>query len=171
MWWLVPIAVVGAAAAIYSYFDGEAQVARSRWENQRETVIRTVAEHRRNIEKNLERAQASYDFKLLTDLHFSSHRVADSAYKLLNDARTSLDVMGRMLKDAKTQRDKYFTELKTTKDLARRRVINEEIDLLNGLRAAVFPDKDSVKQQRDDFQSEVLRLNEQTRILRGCGIG
>lgn len=166
MWWLVPIAVAGVAGAIYAYFDGEARDARTRWEKQRDRVVRTVEEHRQNIEQNLSRAQASYDFKVLTDLHFSSARVADSAYGLLRDANASLDVMGRMLKDAKSKRDELRLQLDTAKGREHRRALLEEIKLLNELRANVFPDKDSIKGQRDALLTEVQRLNAQTRRLK-----
>lgn len=166
MWWLVPIAVVGAAGAIYAYFDGEARDARARWQRDRERVERTVAEHRRNIESRLHEAQSSYDFHALTDLHFSSFKVADHAHRLLRDARASLDVMSRMLVDAKTKRQELYTILQGEKDIARRRVLLEEIQLLNDLREKVFPDKDVIKAQRDHMLAEVTRLNEVTRGLK-----
>jgi hypothetical protein len=166
MWWLVPIAVAGVAGAIYAYFDGEARDARTRWEKQRDRVAQTVEEHRLNIERNLSLAHASYDFKMLTDLHFSSVRVADSAYGLLRDASASLDVMGRMLKDAKSKRDDLRLQLQAAKTGEHRRRLVEEIKMLNELRTRVFPDKDSVKGQRDSLLAEVQRLNAQTRLLK-----
>jgi len=166
MWWLAPVAVVGVAAAVYSMFDADARNARERWERQRQDVQRTVAEHRANIERNLASAQASYDFHLLTDLHFSSHRVADHAHKALQDARKSLDVMGKMLVEAKSKREELKEKKRATRSREDRAEIQKEIDLLNELRAGIFPDKDAVKAQRDELHAAVRRMNERTRELK-----
>lgn len=82
-WVIAPIVAVGVVAAIMSSASEGERSARRNWESKREEVKKTVEEHRKNIETHLKQAQQSYDF------HFSSHRVADSAYKLLNDARDS----------------------------------------------------------------------------------
>jgi len=166
VWWLLPIAAAGAAGAIYAYFDGEAKDARKRWQRDRARVERTVEEHRQNIERRLDEAQSSYDFHVLTDLHHSSFRVGDEAYRILKDARASLEVMGRMLVDAKARRAEFEVALRPERDLERRRKLLAEIDMLNELRAQVFPDKDEVKAQRDQLFAEVQRLNEQTRRLK-----
>lgn len=168
MWWLLPIAAVGAAGAIYAYFDGEAKDARKRWQRDRARVERTVEEHRQNIERRLDEAQASYDFHVLTDLHHSSFKVGDEAYRLLKDARASLEVMGRMLVDAKARRAEFQDALRPERDIERRRKLLAEIDMLNELRSQVFPDKDELKTQRDQLFAEVQRLNEQTRRLKGA---
>ena len=166
MWWLAIPAAVGAAAAIWKLVDDDAKEARARWERDRASVQRSVKEHRRNIKKNLERAQQSYDFHFLTDMHFSSVKVADHAYKALGDARTSLDVMGRMLVEAKKKREQAYDDRRATTSREERQRLQEEVDLLNDLRATIFPDKDAVKEQRNSLHDEVKRLNEQTRLLK-----
>jgi hypothetical protein len=166
MWWLVPVAVAGAAAAIWKLADNDARDARRRWESQREEVRRTVEEHRTNIEQNLHRAQVSYDFHLLTDLHFSSHRVADHAYSALRDAQKSLDVMGKMLVEAKKRREELKAQKRASTSREEKAQLQQEIDLLNELRAEVFPDKDAVKEQRDGLRAELQLMNQRTRELK-----
>lgn len=98
MFWIIaPIVAVGVVAAIMSSASDGERSARRNWESKREEVKKTVEEHRKNIETHLNQARKSYDFHFLIDLHFSSHRVADSAYKLLNDARDSLGATIRIL--------------------------------------------------------------------------
>ena len=166
MWWLVPIAVVGAAGAIYAYFDGEAREARTRWEQKRQSVARTIEDHRANIEKHLARARSSSDFRELTDIHFSSHKVADHAYVLLKDARIALETMGRMLVEAKQKREEFERLRQNTRSVEERQRLTVEINMLNDLRQKIFPDKDALKTQRDELLGEVQRLNARTRELK-----
>ena len=67
----------------------------------REEVEKTLEEHQANIQEHIKQAQSSYDFHLLTNLHYSSVKVADSAYKLLGDARDSIRGINTMLMNAK----------------------------------------------------------------------
>ncbi len=164
-WWLVPVATVGAAAAIWAIFDREARDARNQWERDWKRVQRSVEDHRRNIQRNLNRAQTSYDFHLLVDLHFSSFRVADHAYSSLRDARKSLDAMGKMLVQAKHRKNELIQK-KRAAPFEERQQIQAEIDILTELRDDIFPDKDAVKQQRDELHSELKRLNNQTHQLK-----
>lgn len=103
-WVIAPILVFGVVAAIMSSTSEGERTARRNWESKREEVKKTVEEHRKNIETHLKQAQQSYDFQFLTDLHFSSHRIADCAYKLLNDARDSFGATIRILNQAFTKK-------------------------------------------------------------------
>lgn len=175
MWWLAVPAVVGAAAVIWSIFDDDAKEAQQRWHTARQEAQRTVEECRSHIEENLAEAQESYDFHFLTDLHFSSFRIADHAYSLLSDSRVSLDAMNRMLVEAKTKRAELKERKKRASSSDERGDLNKEIQMINELRNAVFPQKDALKQQRNDFHAEVKRLNRQTHRLKvairdRCGI-
>src|SRR3990172_12363839 len=107
MWWLVPIAVGGAAAAIYAYFSDKEKEARSRWENDNKRVQLSIQDHRANIQRHLAEAETSFNFKFLCDLHHSSFRVADEAYRLKRDAEQSLAVMRKMINAAKQKRRNF----------------------------------------------------------------
>lgn len=165
MWWVaIPVAV--GAWGLWKHFDDSAKAARVRWQNEHRNVKKTIKEHQRNIKQNIEKAQKSYNFHLLTDLHFSSMKVANHAYSLLNDSKTTLDAMGKMLVDAKKKRNELYKEKKNTQDKNRKKDIQKEIQLINDLRSQIFPDKDNVKQQRKDMLEEVKKLNHQTRNLK-----
>ena len=166
MWWLAPAAIIGVATAIYKICDDDAKEARREWEQKREEVKRTVHEHRAHIERHLSKAQTSYDFHVLTDMHYSSHRVGQHAYKSLQDAKKSLDVMGQMLVQAKSKRNDLKRELSKAQRPQERAVLREEIKLLNELRTSIFPDKDAVKSQRDELLAELRSMNQRTRELK-----
>lgn len=165
MWWLIP-AVVGAAGAIWAYFDNEACEARERWEQDRERVASALEEQRRLVEWHLADARARVEFRQFVDLHFASQRAADAAYALLEDARLSLDRMGKMIVEARRKRDELEEEIQRTRDHSRRRALVEAQRVVRELRKKVFDDKDAVKAQRDELLAEVQRLNAQTRALK-----
>ncbi len=167
MFWIIgPIVVVGVVAAIISSASEGEKNARRNWESKREEVKKTVEEHRKNIETHLQKAQQSYDFHFLVDLHFSSHRIADSAYKLLNDARDSLGATIRILNQAFSKKN----ELKSKLEISTRELKKEyltEIRSLNEFIGKVLEDKKTMESQRNGLHEEVKRLNAQTAELKG----
>jgi chromosome segregation ATPase len=168
MFWIVaPIVAVGVVAAIMSSASEGERVARRNWESKREEVKKTVEEHRRNIETHLRKAQQSYDFHFLTDLHFSSHRVADSAYKLLNDARESFGATIRILNQAFTKKNELKSKLETS-DREQKKEYLTEIRSLNDFIGKVLEDKKTMESQRDGLLAEVKRLNAQTAELKAA---
>lgn len=174
-WWAIP-AAIGLAKFIYDLFDEKAREARSNWEQEHARVELTVEEHTRKIGDNLAAAQQSYEFHFLSDLHFSSQQVAANAYSLLEDARTCLEALGRMLVETAKKRDELKCQLDDTRDWNARRTIFQQLDELKGLANNVRADKDTVKSQRDYLRSEVSRLNQYTRQLKlairdRCGQG
>jgi len=169
MWWLIPIGVGVGLKLLYDAVSEEEYEARQRWEDKREEIERSIEEHQRNIEDHINQAQRSYDFHFLIDLHYSSMKVANSAYQLLDDAKSSFNGMSKMLKKSKEQRTALQSELEKAKKAKDKNAIHEVIEqlkMLNDLRKNVFADRDKVKVQKDQFLSEVKRLNNQTRELK-----
>lgn len=166
MWWLIPIGIGLAVAAILGSVKSEERQARARWAEKYVEVERTVAQHRANIEQHLALARQSYEFHLLTDLHFSSHRVADEAYRLLSDARTALDTVGRLLVASREKKEELKAQLDGCSHPHERRPIFAEIDAVNDFRKPVFDDKDRLKNERDSLLQEVRHLNAQTAELK-----
>jgi len=165
MWWLIPIGI-GVGKLVYDYFSNQEIEARKRWENKRKEVRRTVEEHQHNIEIHIQEVKSSYDFKLLTDIHYSSFIVANSAYKLLDDARTSLNAIGKIILKTKSEKNELLAKIKQVKTKEEKKELIENLKLINELRTDLFNDKDKVKLQRDEFYNEVKRLNQQTNELK-----
>lgn len=166
MWWLIPIGIGVAAAAIIKALDSEAGAERERWNQRYQDTQRDIEWHRKNIEEHLREAQQSYDFRLLTDLHFSSMKVADEAHKLLAGAHASISAIVKALTSAKEQIAQLAEERKSAIGYKARKAISEEIDGLRKLRTSLFEDKNALTAQRENFLSEVKRLNNQTRLLK-----
>lgn len=163
MWWL---ALGGVALLIYAGVKNEEREARQRWEQKWESVQQTVEEHRKNIEECIEQARVSYDFRLLTSVHYSSVKVADTAYSALKDARVSLEAVSKLLVATKSRLQELKDELHKERDLNRKTELKEEIRLIQEQRKSFFDDKDKVKKQRDELHNQVKNLNQQTRMLK-----
>lgn len=169
MWWLIPIGVGGVAALIYNAVSGKEREARQRWEENRWEVERSIGEHQRNIEVHFAQAQYSYNFHVLVDEHYGSMKAADAAYKLLDDVRSSLDGMNKMLKEAKDQRTCLQEELQKARQQKDRALIRdtiEQLKIVHEMRKTLFDDRDKVKAQRVSFLQEVRSLNNRTRELK-----
>lgn len=159
------LALVGAGIWIYNELESESSAQRERWRSKRDEVQRSLEWHKQQIETHLADAQRSFDFKVLVDMHYSCVKVADQAYALLQDARTSLDKIGEAIVKTKEEREKLF-ERKKQASGEERLAIQEEINSIQSLRKKLFDDKDEIKSQRDEFLSRVKELNSKTHSLK-----
>ena len=171
-WWEtligVGVAVGGAAVLgkiIYDVVDEVECEARGSWEQKRLEVSTSVEKHTEDIKRHIQNAQSSYDFYSLIDLHYSSFSVADQAYALLQDARSSLIGLGKMLRKAKEEKQRLqreFEEAKAENSRSRSADILERLKLVNSMRKNLFDDRNKVRSQKEGFFAEVRRLNSQT---------
>ena len=170
LWFLGLAAVsVGAVAWAYNSVTEEEREARRRWERKREEVEKTLEEHQANIQEHIKQAQSSYDFHLLTNLHYSSVKVADSAYKLLGDARDSIRGINTMLMNAKKHKLELEAQLQIAKQNKNKEEFSKiisELKQVNEMRRSLFEDKELVSSQKEKFYIEVKRLNQQTSELK-----
>jgi len=160
------LVLVGAGVWIYNELQEQSSAERERWRSKRDEVQRSIEWHEEQIESHLDEARQSYDFKVLIDMHFSCVKVADQAYLLLQDARTSLNKIGEALVKTKEQRELLFNKKKEAKSKTERTEIQNEISSIQELRKKLFDDKDEIKLQRDEFQSRVKYLNGKTHTLK-----
>lgn len=160
------LALVGAGIWIYNELQEQAGAERERWRSKREEVQRSIEWHEAQIRDHLSRARESYGFKVLVDMHFSCMKVADQAYSLLKDARTSLEKIGEAIAKTKEQRDLLFDKKKASNNKAEKDEIQQEIASIQELRSKLFVDKDEIKKQRDEFLSKVKDLNSKTHDLK-----
>jgi hypothetical protein len=169
MWWIIPIGISFGAKLLYTLISNKVRKARLRWEKKRNNVEKSIIEHQKNIEEHINQAQYSYDFYLLVDLHYSSLKVADIAYKLLNDARSSIDGLNQMLIKSKEQRTFLQKKLEKAKLVKNKKQIYdliEQLKIIDEMRTSFFNDRDLVKKQKSSFLVKVKKLNKQTRMLK-----
>jgi len=160
------LALVGVGLVIYNELEEQSSASRRRWHSKHLEVQRSIKWHEEQIEHHLDEVKQSYDFKTLIDMHYSCVKVANQAYILLKDARTSLDKIGEALGKTRTQRELLFTKKKALKNKEERQEIQEEISSIQNLRKKLFSDKDEIKKQRDSFLNRVKELNNKTHTLK-----
>jgi hypothetical protein len=172
MLWLIPIGigVIGFGLKLLSDVVSEDEYrAHSNWQAKRVEVEKSLSDHQANIETHINRAQHSYDFHFLTDLHYSSMQVANAAYTLLDDAKKSLSGINKMLVSAKEQREQLQQTLETAranKDKAAIHDTIEQLKMVNELRKSVFADRENIQQERTCLLDELQKLNNRTRELK-----
>ncbi|MEI6706064.1 MAG: hypothetical protein WCK96_02895 [Methylococcales bacterium] len=172
MLWLIPvgIGVIGFGLKLLSDIVSEDEYrARSNWQAKRVEVEKSLSDHQANIETHINRAQHSYDYHFLTNLHYSSQQVANAAYKLLDDAKKSLSGINKMLVSAKQQREQLQQTLETARANKDKALIHdtiEQLKMVNELRKSVFEDRDNIQQEKDSLLAELQKLNNRTRELK-----
>ncbi len=166
MWWLAVPVAIGVAAYIIDELSNEAGEERDRWESKREEVEHDLQWHKENIKRHLDEAKNTYDFHQLINMHYSSVKVADEAYKLLTDARVTLNAIGKAIGTAKKERDALREKRKKSKSKKEREEITKEIDSLISLRKQLFAQKEEIEEHKSEFYSRVKSLNTQTRELK-----
>lgn len=165
MWWMVG-AAVGVVGLFLLSATEEEQESRTRWTRDHERIQRSVEEHRRNIQENLGWAQESYEYRLLLDLHHSSFRVADEAYKLREDARTTIATYRRMIDEAKSGRVAARERQHGNVSDSVKHDLNAQIANATEVLDALYPQVSVHKDELERLNEELHRLNEQTRLLK-----
>lgn len=169
VWWLaiaLSLGALGIANAILRRLRETASVERERWEREYEELERKVIHYEEQIRQKIQAARDTVDFHILTQLHYESIQTANLAYGLLKDARVALDAIGVAIRDAGTEKTRLIAEKQRTRNPSRHADLEKEINALIELRNHLFPDKDTLKAQRDRFHGHVKRLNAQTSALK-----
>jgi len=167
--WLVSLGKEYINATMRFYSRYPSNTARKNWQEKRDQVQRTLEEHQQNIDRHIAQAQSSYDFHFLTDLHFSSVNVANSAHKLLNDAKEHLAGINDLLIGSKEQRATLQATLESARANKDKVLIHETIEqlkMLNELRKNVFEEKEKIKQEKDQLFAKLKELNCRTSELK-----
>lgn len=169
MWLLTAVAVVGAVGVtsrILKKLNDSAGKQRQRWQSEYKKTQQEVQYYNQQIQRKVQEAQWTVDFHQLTQLHFNSMKTADHAYSLLADARKCLDEIGLAIRDAGKEKNRLIAQKKNTYDYQTKHNLQQEIDMLVQLRNHLFPDKDQLKLERDEFQRQVKEFNAKTHNLK-----
>lgn len=165
MWFLIPIAGLVVAGIVALASEEEASARRS-WENKYQGAKDEVESLRRDIERHLSETRSTYDFYVLNEYYYSSFRFADNAYKLLNDSRTSLGGLKKMIDATNDKRREISKRLESKMSREDKAEYIGELRNLTEFRDALQQDFNKVLAQKCDFAEEVARLNQQTEKLK-----
>jgi hypothetical protein len=151
MIWIIPAMVAASAAAIHFLSEADREARRRRDEAQRDMEL-SIEEHERRIERYLEESDSSYRYDELRQFHFSSFKVADEAYQLLQARFATIrDLKKRVFKlfklrntlrkqasDAKSYKERgaIWTEIKLCSSQLREleQHLNEEAVIADGFK-------------------------------------
>ena len=168
VWWIVPATVgaLGIANYILNKLKRAASVQRLRWHNEHQQLEQQIIRYEQRIAHQIREAQKGAEYHQLRQLHYESFKTADVAYMLLSDARVSLNAIGIAIRDAGKEKKNLIYQKDNTPGAYKKSKLNQEIISLISLRNHLFPDKDQLKHQRNQFYSQVNRLNSQTHTLK-----
>lgn len=165
MWFLIPVAglVIAGIVALSSEKEKEA---RTNWSNNYENTKEEVERLRRDIERELQSKKQLHDFYVLNELYYSSFRFADNSYKLLNDSKTSLNSIKKMLNATNAKRYEIKKELDgdLSRDLKKDKI--GELRNLTEFRNGLEKDFEAVNIQKQELSQKLKGLNSQTHDLK-----
>lgn len=159
---ILGVAAVGVGLYILNELDNQAGEEKRRWERQRESVYKSIEDHKRHIEQHVEYVQSMYDFHQLVDLHYSCVKVANEAYKLLNDAKKSMDAMYSAINKLKAHRSRLFDDKKLNNDYEKKKEIQTEINMIKDIIDGLYLELNVIKNDKERFYQELKAFNLKT---------
>ncbi len=165
LWWL--LALGGIAYLINKDLEREVGVQRRRWEDNYQKVSSSIQYHREKIEAHLADARQLYDFYALTELHFSSTRVADEAYNLRQDCYISRNAIQRSLNLVLTNMNELYQSSKLAGiTLEEKNRIHSELQDLKKLKLSLKEDIYQLNDKIESYSQELKRFNHTTHNLK-----
>lgn len=165
MWWVIPVAI-GGAALIYNWLSQEASDTRKRFESRYDDLVRDLEWHNENLRHHVEQAQYSADFHLLTNVHFSSFKVADATYDALRDARKSQASVQEAIDQARSKKRDLNSELRKKPTSERRQEILNELHEFDRFISILIGDIKDISEKVFNLKTEIEQLNTRTRELK-----
>ena len=159
------ILIVGAILGAKYYFSQSEKEAKQNWENKRQEAQKTLEEHQSFIDENLAKAENSYDFHYLTEIHYSSMMVGNEAYSLLKDARKTLNGINQLLTKSVKHKKNLQAQI-DIKETQNKKDLKEELTALNKMRKGLFNEKELINKEQEGMLEQVRRLNKGTGTLK-----
>lgn len=178
MWFVVPVIAIGTSLAyLYNSITEEEKQAETSWKNKRSEVEKTLDEHNKNIRNYLKNKRNEYNYYEMVDYHYSSVKIANVAYSLMNNSKASLRGINNLIVKTNEHRKKLQNQIEQAKIEGNKNTLFEkieEIKIVNAIRKTQFEERDTIKKQTEDFYKRVKDLNIQTadiknRIKLNCG--
>lgn len=164
--WLIAIGIGVVLTGLISGLNSSAGQARANWNRKYESVQKSIEWHRENIASHISNAQQIYDYHRLVELHYSSVKIADEAYSLLQNVTTTIFSINKTLHESKINIGDLVRKRSVTLDKQERETITNEIQEIKDFRHKLFSERDELVAQKENFLSEVRKFNNQTHMLK-----
>jgi hypothetical protein len=169
------IALTAIGKSVYEkYFSNKEKKAKKEWQENREKVEKYISQQEVQIKEYTSKKNTEEDFYNLTNIHFTSMRIADQAYKLFDYSKIYLEAMNRNLQLTAERNNKIHNLFKTKIEYEKKLKLTKELNELKEVRKSLFGDKDTLKKQTDDLKNKLKSFNIRTstlkfRIRDNCG--
>ena len=163
---IVGVTVGITVLGIIKSLQNEAGQSRARWESSYQSLVKTIEEHEENIKQHIDRINESCSFHELTDLHYSSFKVADEAYRLKRDAEHSIKTQFKAINQIKSEIDRLFVTKRDSKNKDEKATIQREIEETLDLKKQLYSDLSTLKEQYNDYIVKVKHFNHITSNLK-----
>lgn len=170
MWPLIALAGVVLTAigkSLYEkYFSNKELDAKRNWQENVTKVEKYISDQEVKISEYTSRKNSEIDFYTLTNVHFTSMKIADQAYRLFDYSKIYLDAMNRNLKITTERKNKINTLFNSKIEYNKKVKLTEELKGLNEMRNQLFEDKDTLNSQKISLQIKLKSFNIRTSSLK-----
>ncbi len=170
MWPLIAIAGVALSAiggALYEkYFSDKEKRAKKKWQENRIEFEKYISEQEVEISRYTSRVNSELDFHTLTNMHFTSMKIADQAYNLFDYSKIYLDAMNRNLKTTSERKQKILLLFKSKIKYSKKLKLTEELKEIDEMRNQLFKDKDVLNSQTNSLKTRLRSFNKRTSSLK-----
>lgn len=170
MWRLIAIAGVALTAlggAIYEkYFSSKEIRAKKKWQENRIEFEKYISEQENEISRYIRKTDSELDFHTLTNLHFTSMKIADQAYNLFDYSKIYLDAMNRNLKTTSERKHKILLLFKSEIKYSKKLKLTDDLKEIDEVRNQLFEDKDILNSQTDSLRTRLKSFNKRTSSLK-----
>lgn len=170
MWPLIAIAGVALSAiggALYEkYFSDKEKRAKKKWQENRIEFEKYISEQEVEISRYTSRANSELDFHTLTNMHFTSMKIADQAYNLFDYSKIYLDAMNRNLKTTSERKQKILLLFNSKIKYSKKLKLTDELKEIDEMRIQLFKDKDVLNSQTNSLKTRLKSFNKRTSSLK-----
>ncbi|WP_289023054.1 hypothetical protein [uncultured Salegentibacter sp.] len=166
------IAIAGVAlsaigGALYEkYFSDKEKRAKKKWQENRIEFEKYISEQEVEISRYTSRVNSELDFHTLTNMHFTSMKIADQAYNLFDYSKIYLDAMNRNLKTTSERKQKILLLFKSKIKYSKKLKLTEELKEIDEMRNQLFKDKDVLNSQTNSLKTRLRSFNKRTSSLK-----
>lgn len=170
MWPLIALAGVVLTAigkSLYEkYFSNKELEAKKNWQENVIKVEKYISDQEVKISEYTSRKNSEIDFHTLTNVHFTSMKIADQAYRLFDYSKIYLDAMNRNLKITTERKNKINSLFNSKIEYNKKVKLTEELKGLNEMRNQLFDDMDILNSQKISLQTKLKSFNIRTSSLK-----
>jgi hypothetical protein len=174
MYWLLVAPIALLAYKIYDKFSSKEEKAKKDWEENKKNVEQRIVNQEIKIKNYLKQRKTEADYYQLKEVHFTSMKIADQAYNLLNYSKVYYDAMNRNVKLTSDRKKEILELFKSGLNYKKKLKLTQELKQIDEVRKSLFKNKEVLENQITSFKSKLKNFNMRTskfkyQIRDNCG--